>query len=93
MDEIVAQGVPAGHGDAADANQDGTATRSEKAAYDEAQKGNEEGPNPRPSEAKRSPKRGPSSTTPSPNRRGSAVIVKKWIDFLRDHKDANATSK
>ena len=35
MDEIVAQGVPAGHGDAADANQDGTVTRSEAAAYDE----------------------------------------------------------
>ena len=33
--EIVAQGVPARHGNAADTNQDGTVTRSEAAAYDE----------------------------------------------------------
>ena len=41
MDEAVAQGVSAGHGDAADANQDGTVTRSEKAAFIEAQTGDD----------------------------------------------------
>ena len=76
-------------GDAADANQDGTVTRSEAAAYDEAQTGK--------TPTKR--KRGPSSTiaTASPKtpatRRKSGVIHKRWTDFLRDHEDADATSK
>jgi hypothetical protein len=41
MDEIVAQGISFGHGDAADANQDGTVTRSEKAAFIEARTGDD----------------------------------------------------
>ena len=41
MDEIVAQGASPGHGAAADANQDGKVTRSEKAAYIEAQAGDD----------------------------------------------------